>query len=203
MTIGSRRRAAPIKWDIGIELDIKSDQDVIVIWGFKVVLQRRIQRILAIACLAFTLLCGLAVTNAPAAWAVDYNKRTFIQEDFSHQDLRDNSYDLSSLRGSDFSYSDLRGVRFFSANLEFVNFEGADMRGAVLDSARIGHANFTNANLEGAYLASVKITPSTVIEGADFTDALILKNENEKLCELATGTNPTTGRDTAETLYCP
>ncbi len=158
---------------------------------------------MAIACLSLVMIGSIATAFSADAWAVDYNKRTFIKEDFSHQDLTDNSYDLASLRGSDFSYSDLRGVRFFSANLEFVNFEGADMRGAVLDSARIGHANFTNANLEGAYLASVKITPSTVIDGADFTDALILKNENEKLCELAQGTNPTTGRDTAETLYCP
>ncbi|OKH15169.1 pentapeptide repeat-containing protein [[Limnothrix rosea] IAM M-220] len=158
---------------------------------------------MAIACLSLLIIGGMVTTFHADALAVDYNKRTFIQEDFSHQDLKGNSYDLASLRGSDFSYSDLRGVRFFSANLEFVNFEGADMRGAVLDSARIGHTNFTNANLEGAYLASVKITPSTVIDGADFTDALILKNENEKLCELATGTNPTTGRDTAETLYCP
>ena len=158
---------------------------------------------MAIALVAWVMIFAWGSFDLPEAWAVDYNKRTFIQEDFSHQDLRDNSYDLSSLRGCDFSYSDLRGVRFFSANLEFVNFEGADLRGAVLDSARIGHANFKNANLEGAFLASVKITPSTVIEGADFTDALILARENDKLCELASGTNPTTGRDTAETLYCP
>ena len=157
----------------------------------------------AIACVSLLMVGSMAMAFSPDALAVDYNKRTFIQEDFSGQDLRDNSYDLASLRGSDFSNCDLRGVRFFSANLEFVNFTGADLRGAVLDSARIGHANFTNANLEGAYLASVKITPSTVIDGADFTDALILKNENDKLCELASGTNPDTGVDTAESLYCP
>ncbi|MEB3224287.1 MAG: pentapeptide repeat-containing protein [Synechococcus sp.] len=161
------------------------------------------KRLMAIAFVVWAMVWTWGSIETPTAWAVDYNKRTFIQEDFSHQDLRDNSYDLASLRGCDFSYSDLRGVRFFSANLEFVNFEGADLRGAVLDSARIGHANFKNANLEGAFLASVKITPSTVIEGADFTDALILGRENDKLCELASGTNPTTGRDTAETLFCP
>ena len=165
-------------------------------------IKQYLTRILVIACLAIAVFGGIFITTE-AAWAVDYNKRTFIQEDFSNQDLRDNSYDLASLRGSDFSNSDLRGVRFFSANLEFVNFEGADLRGAVLDSARIGHANFTNANLEGAFLASVKITPTTVIVGADFTDALILRNENDKLCELASGTNPDTGIDTAESLYCP
>ncbi|MGB2925260.1 MAG: pentapeptide repeat-containing protein [Limnothrix sp.] len=166
-------------------------------------MEQHLKKFLAIACLSISIMLGFAVATTPNAWAVDYNKSNFVQEDFSHQDLKDNSYDLASLRGSDFSYSDLRGVRFFSANLEFVNFEGADLRGAVLDSARIGHTNFTNANLSGAYLASVKITPSTMITGADFTDALILKNENEKLCELAAGTNPTTGNDTAETLYCP
>ncbi len=164
---------------------------------------RQLRKILVSVCLSVLLLLGMGIMVAPSAGAVDYNKRSLLNEDFSNQDLRGDSFDLASLRGSDFSHADLRGVRFFSANLEYVNFEGADLRGAVLDSARLDHTNFTNANLEGAFLASVKVKPSTIIEGADFTDALILPQDEGRLCAIASGTNPTTGRNTIDTLYCP
>lgn len=41
------------------------------------------------------------------------------------------------------------------------------------------------------------------IKGADFTDALIRKDVMLGLCKLASGTNPTTGVATAESLNCP
>ena len=41
------------------------------------------------------------------------------------------------------------------------------------------------------------------ITGADFTDALLSPTTERKLCEVASGTNPTTGNNTKDTLYCP
>jgi len=134
--------------------------------------------------------------------AVDYNKVTLIGHDFSGQDLRDASFDLASLRESDFSHADLTGVRFFSANLESVNFEGANLTNATLDSARLNDANLKDAILVGAFVTNVKV-PGINIEGADFTDALVLPYEQKLLCKVAKGTNPVTGRDTRETLLCP
>jgi uncharacterized protein YjbI with pentapeptide repeats len=141
------------------------------------------------------------LTFAMPAWALNYNNRALTDSDFSHQDLTDSSFDHANLRGSDFSYSDLRGVRFFSANLAGVNFEGADLRNADLESTRMTRANLTNTVLEGAFMTNALLQGAT-IDGADFTNVLFRPDTEKMLCEIATGTNPTTGRNTKDTLFC-
>ncbi|MFM6475376.1 MAG: pentapeptide repeat-containing protein, partial [Dolichospermum sp.] len=81
--------------------------------------------------------------------------------------------------------------------LESANLLGANLTNATLDSARLIKTNLTNAILEGAFAANAKF------DGADFTDVLLRRDENNKLCKVAKGTNPVTGRDTRDTLYCP
>lgn len=134
--------------------------------------------------------------------AVDYARANFVEKDFSGQDLRDALFDHANLRGSNFSHANLQGVRFFSANLEGANFEGADLRGADLESARLTRVNFTNALLEGAFATNVLIK-GVIIDGADFTDVLLRPDVEKQLCAIAQGTNPVTGRNTKDTLFCP
>ena len=136
------------------------------------------------------------------AWSADYNKQVLTDADFSHQDLTNTSFDHTNLRGSDFSSSKLVGVRFFGANLSGVNFEGADLRSADLESTRLTRANLKDAVLQGAYMTNVMLQGAN-IEGADFTDVLLSPNTEKSLCAIATGTNPTTGRKTKDTLFCP
>jgi uncharacterized protein YjbI with pentapeptide repeats len=59
----------------------------------------------------------------------------------------------------------------------------------------------TNANLEGAFASNAKFE-GAIIDGADFTDVLVRPDVQKMLCKVAKGTNPVTGRETRETLYC-
>lgn len=140
------------------------------------------------------------VMALPAA-ATDYNRAFLVGKDFSNQVLTDDEFTKANLKGSNFSGSDLRGVRFFGTNLESANLEGANLSSATLDSARLVNANLKNAILEGAFAANVQFNGAEV-EGADFTDVLMRDDMQALLCRTAKGTNPTTGRDTRESLSC-
>ncbi|BAY34864.1 pentapeptide repeat-containing protein [Nostoc carneum NIES-2107] len=138
----------------------------------------------------------------PTALALQYNKEILTEADFSGRDLTDSSFTKANLKKSNFSGANLSGVSFFAANVESANFEGADLSNATLDSARFIKANLTNAVLEGAFAANAKFD-GAIIDGADFTDVLLRPDEQKKLCQVAKGTNPTTGRDTRDSLFCP
>ncbi|QLE55399.1 pentapeptide repeat-containing protein [Nostoc sp. TCL26-01] len=138
----------------------------------------------------------------PPALALEYNKEILVEADFSGRDLTDSSFTKANLRQSNFSKSNLQGVSFFAANLESANLEGANLTNSTLDSARLIKSNLTNAILEGAFAANAKFD-GAIIDGADFTDVLLRPDEQKKLCKVAQGTNPTTGRDTRDTLFCP
>ena len=164
-----------------------------------------LSRVGAIAFSMIVMLGTVAVVwgNGPAiAHADDFTKANLLNQDFSGQDLRDSEFTKASLRQSDLSNTDLRGVSFFAANLERVDLTNADLRYATLDSARFVNANLTNANLEGAFASSAQFQ-GAIIDGADFTDVLLRNDAVDVLCKSAKGVNPTTGRATRDTLYCP
>lgn len=172
----------------------------------KVTMSSKLSDRIRISILSVLFLTVIAITVALAfpesAVAINYNNRTLEAADFSKQDLTDSSFDHANLRNSNFSNSNLRGVRFFSSNLASVDFTGADLSYADLESARMTKANLTNAILEGAFTTGTMFD-GAIIDGADFTDTYIREDTLNKLCQVAKGTNPVTGRNTRDTLACP
>lgn len=164
-------------------------------------LNKRISKIL----LSLWLWAAICLTAfggiASPALAMDYNQEVLIGADFSDRDLTDSSFTKTNLRESNFSNAYLVGVSLFGANLLGANLEGANLSYATLDTARLSNANLTNAILEGAYAFNARFD-GAIVDGADFTDVLMRRDQHDLLCKIAKGTNPVTGRDTRDTLYC-
>ena len=136
------------------------------------------------------------------ALADDFTKATLpIDSDFSGKDLTTFEFTQASVRRGKFVNVDLTGVSLIGGDFDSADMTGANLTNTLLDTARLTRANLTNAILVGAS-ASVTNFEGAIIDGADFTDVLLRKDIQMKLCKVAKGTNPTTGRDTRESLEC-
>ena len=167
--------------------------------------QQSARRLLASALVVSLLFCtfvGAWGSGTQPAIATNFDRKNLRQQDFSGQDLTDNDYTRADLTEANLSHANLELVRLFTTRLTRANLEGANLKGATLDGATLIGANLKDANLEGAYAINIDFRGAN-IEGADFTDVLLDPKDNERLCEMASGTNSVTGRDTRETLYCP
>eukprot|EP00245_Coleochaete_scutata_P009997 TRINITY_DN3427_c0_g1_i1.p1 TRINITY_DN3427_c0_g1~~TRINITY_DN3427_c0_g1_i1.p1 ORF type:complete len:238 (-),score=50.85 TRINITY_DN3427_c0_g1_i1:214-927(-) len=123
-------------------------------------------------------------------------------KDFSGLDLTKQDFKTSILRQANFKGAKLLGASFFDADLTGADFSDSDLRGADFSLASAKGADFTNANLEGALVTGNTSFKGSIITGADFTDVYFRDDQRKELCQIAKGTNPLTGNDTRETLFC-
>ena len=136
------------------------------------------------------------------ALADDFTKATLpISSDFSNKDLTTFEFTQASVRMGKFVNANMTGVSFIGGDFDSADMTGANLTNALLDTARFTRVNLTNAILVGAF-TSVTNFDGAIIDGADFTDVLLRRDVQLKLCKVAKGTNPTTGRATKETLEC-
>jgi uncharacterized protein YjbI with pentapeptide repeats len=156
-------------------------------------------------CLAALLGVMLFVSTSiypQAALADDFTKANLPNNaDFSGQDLTSYEFTQATVRRGNFVNANLTGVSLIGGNFDSADMTGANLTNSLLDTARMTRVNLTNAILVGAF-TSVTNFDGAIIDGADFTDVMLRKDIQMKLCKVAKGTNPTTGRNTRDTLEC-
>jgi uncharacterized protein YjbI with pentapeptide repeats len=130
-----------------------------------------------------------------------YDNAELNGQDFSGQNLQTAVFTTAKLDQTNFSGTDLTGVVISSSTLNYTNLHGANLTQGLLDQVR-----FVNADLSDAIFFEAMMLRSTFkdvnIAGADFTDAILGKVQQQQLCKIATGVNPKTGVATRDSLEC-
>nr|YP_002048715.1 hypothetical protein PCC_0045 [Paulinella chromatophora]ACB42505.1 hypothetical protein PCC_0045 [Paulinella chromatophora] len=124
-----------------------------------------------------------------------------INADMHGRKLQQQEFLKADLQKIDFSESDLRGTVFNNSDLRNANLNAADLQDVVAFASRFDGADLRQTNLRNGMLIQSKFK-DTLIEGADFTDAILDLKQQKILCSFANGTNLKTGVDTKESLRC-
>jgi|TARA_B100001996_G_scaffold345898_1_gene302519 uncharacterized protein YjbI with pentapeptide repeats len=155
---------------------------------------------------AIFLLVAIVFITVPEAWAkrppeIRNQDDLNIRKDMHGEDLSGYEFVKFDLRGIDFSNSNLTGAVFNNSKLNGADLHGANLQDALAYATDFEASDLSDANLSNSLLMESSFD-SALIDGTDFTDAVLSRIQQKQLCSMASGTNSSTGVETAYSLGC-
>ncbi|MBD1864774.1 MULTISPECIES: pentapeptide repeat-containing protein [Trichocoleus] len=154
------------------------------------------------------LICLLALVTVPlptqaasSAAIRAYDDVKSVVKDFSGQDLAKAEFSNAKLVEANFSNANLQGAVFNGSIAKKANFHGADFSNGIAYLSDFSGVDLSDAVLTSAMLLKTNFRGAK-ITGADFSFAVLDRNQLLEMCKSASGTNPVTGIDTRDSLEC-